>query len=190
MHRLIATLSRWWAGLKKRGGDFVDLFKPRGHVELWLIHAEGPQKGDVAQIIKGRNVVTGWLSSGGVAPTSGRDMMRRILVPSGFSGELSTDADATISEVRLGSGTTAEASSDTSLDTEIAGSDEALVSVEFDLINPYVTFIFEYDESEVNVTISEAGLFSGRGDFIARKTFGAFTKTTQFTLQVRWQIRF
>lgn len=192
MRRLLATLSRWWTGLLKRGGDIVDVFKPRGYVEFHLIHAHGPLKGQVARVIKGRNIVTGWLSVGGAAPTSGRDMMRRILVPNGFAGQLSTDPNATISQLQLGSGTTAETSSDTALETLIPGSLKSLTSVVFDGSNPYVTFIFEYAEGEVNTTISEAGLYSGRTppDFIARKTFGSFTKTSDFTLQVRWQIRF
>lgn len=190
MRRLLATLSRLWVGLRKRGGDVVDLFKPRGYVEFRLIHAHGPRKGEVARVIRGRNIVTSWLSTNGAAPTSGRDMMRRILVPASEPGSLAADAAATISQVQLGSGTTAETSSDTALETPIPGSTKSLSSVTFDPSNPYVTFIFDYSEGEVNTTITEAGLLSGRNDFVARKTFGAFTKTSDFTLQVRWQIRF
>lgn len=194
MRRLIATLSRWWVGLKKRGGDIVDVFKPSGYLEFRLIHAHGPQRGQVARVIRGRNIVTSWLSGGGAAPTSGRDLMRRILAPSAFAGSLAADPLATISQLELGSGTTAETSSDTALETPLGPSSSitGLSSVEFDVSNPYVTFIFEYDEGEANTTISEAALYSGRTpvDFIARKTFGSFTKTSDFTLQVRWQIRF
>lgn len=192
MLRLLPTLRRWWAALRKRGGDVIDVFKPRGYVEFRLIHANGPRKGEVARTIRGRNIVTGWLSSGGAAPTSGRDIMRRILVPDGFAGQLSTDPNATVQQVMLGSGTTAETSSDTSLGAAIPGSLKTVSGVTFDDTSPYVTFIFEYGEGEVNTTISEAGLYSGRTppDFLARKTFGSFTKTSDFTLQVRWQIRF
>lgn len=191
MRGLIASLGRWWVGLTKRLGDVVDVFRPRGDVELVLIHAHGPRKGQVHRRIKGRNVVTSWLSVGGAAPTSGRDMMRRILVPSGFSGQLSTAPLATISQMELGSGTTAESSSDTALEAPLAPTTKkTITSVTFDALNPYVTFIVEYDETEANATISEACLYSGRDDFIARKTFGAFTKTSDFLVELRWTIRF
>jgi hypothetical protein len=192
MRRLLTALSRWWTALRKRGGDIVDTVRLQGRVEFRLIHAHGPNKGQVHRVIKGRNIVTSWLSVSGAAPTSGRDLMRRILVPNGFSGQLSSDPNATISQLALGSGTTAETSADTDLEATIPGSLKSLSSVDFDSSNPYVTFIFEYAEGEVNTTISEAGLYSGRTppDFVARKTFGSFTKTSDFTLQVRWQIRF
>ena len=198
MRSLISTVSRWWTALSKRAGDVVDVFKPRGRVEFRLYHAHGPNKGELYKVIKGRNIVTSWL---GTTPTSGRDMMRRILIPGpgslvgSFTGQLSGNPNATIQQVQLGSGTTAEASSDTALETALnvppyGHTIKALSSVTLDSSNPWVTFIFEYPEGEANATISEAGLYSGRGDFIARKTFGAFTKTNDFTLQVRWEIRF
>jgi len=195
---MIATLRRWWTGLLKRAGDVVDVFKPRGYVEARLIYAHGPKKGEVYKTYYGRNIVTSWLS--GPNPTSGRDLMRRVLVdpgddPAGLWGE----TDACVKQVELGSGTTAETAADTALEIPIPGpypapghTRKALTSVDFDLVNPYVTFIFDYAEAEANATISEAGLYSGptRNDFIARKTFGSFTKTDDFTLQIRWQIRF
>ena len=190
IRNLLTTARRWWVNFLKRGEDFTDLFKPRGEVEARLIYAHGPRKGEVARVIHGRNIVTSWLSSGGAAPTSGRDLLRRILAPAAFSGSLAADADATIQQAWLGSGTTAETSSDEGLETLIGGSEKIVSDVVFDALNPYVTFVFEWDESEVNVSISEAGLLSGRDDFIARKTFGTFTKTSDFTLEIRWTIRF
>jgi len=209
MRRLITTLSRWWTGFLKRAGDVVDIFKPRGYVEARLYYANGPKKRQIARVVHGRNIVTSWLSGGGLSPTSGRDLMRRILIPGPSStvgtmpGQLSENANATIQYLELGSGTTAETSADTALETPVGGvttptTIKAVSDVELDLSNPWVTFIFEYGEAEANVTISEAALMSGRpdgagygrGDFIARKTFGQFTKTNDFTLQIRWQIRF
>ena len=193
MQSLITTLRRWWVAFLKRAGDVTDVFKPRGYVEAHLIHANGPKKGQIYRVIKGRNIVTSWLSGGGASPTSGRDLMRRLLVPSGEVGSLNGATDASISQIRLGSGTSAETVGDTALGTPLApDSTKALSSVIFDPVSPYVTFIFEYDETEVNTTISEAALLTGpsRNDFVARKTFGAFPKTSDFTLQLRWQIRF
>lgn len=200
MRRLITTLRRWWTGLQKRAGDVIDIFKPRGYVEARLYYADGPRKGELHKVIKGRNIVTSWLEPSGNTPTGGRDLMRRILIPTGFAGELSSDAQAIIGRLELGSGTTAETSADTALESPIGGGTPTtitdLASVTLDASNPWVTFIFDYSEAEANATISEAGLYSqrdpgdGRGDFIARKTFGSFTKTAEFTLQIRWQIRF
>jgi hypothetical protein len=197
MSHLITTLRRWWAGFKKRAGDVVDLFKPRGYVEARLLYAHGPKKGQVYRTIYGRNIVTSFINPGG-SPLSGRDMMRRILIPASFAGEsLAGDANAVIGRIQLGSGTTAETASDGAppateiLEIPLVPSTLKNVGdVELDTLNPYVTFIFEYDESEANATISEAALYSNNGDFIARKTFGSFTKTSDFTLQIRWQIRF
>jgi hypothetical protein len=171
----------------------LDVFKPKGYVEATLFYAHGPRKGEVYRTVKGRNIVTSWLSSGGAAPTSGRDLMRRLLVPSSFGGSLNGATDAAISQCELGSGTTAETAADTALEVPLApSSKKALGSVDYDGSNPYVTFIFEYAEGEANASISEAVLLSGstREDLVARKTFGAFSKTSDFTLQIRWQIRF
>jgi hypothetical protein len=190
--KLINTLLRWWTGLKKTADAVLDVFRPHGIVEARLYYADGPRKGELYKVIKGRNIVTSWL---GGTPTSGRDLMRRLLVNPAEGGSLNGVADAWIDRIQLGSGTTAETSGDTDVEIPLIGAGVTLKthsSVIFDGVNPYVTFVFDYSESEANATISEAGLYSGptRNDFIARKTFGAFTKTNQFTLQIRWQIRF
>lgn len=188
-------LRRWWLALTKVGGDIVDIFKPRGWVELRLIHAHGPQKGQVAKVVRGRNIVTSWQSVAGAAPTSGRDLLRRKLVPVGFTGSLNGDDDACIAYVQLGSGGTLETAADTGLASALALTEKALTDVEYDLGNPYVTFIFEYTEIEANYTLAEIIICSARGatgsrDVFARKTFGAVTKTSDFSLQVRYTLRF
>lgn len=189
MRNLIAALSRYWAAWKKIGEDIIDVFKPKGYVELRLCYAHGPKKGQVSRIIKGRNVVTNFLGGTGL---SGRDMMRRLLIPSGFGTSLSGDTTKVIGQIALGSGTTAEAASDEDLVAEIGSTRKAVTEVTLDGSNTYVTFIVDYDEGEANTTISEAGLFSDDTpvDFIARKTFGSFTKTPDFTLQLRWILKF
>ena len=195
------ALRRWWTALRKTAGYFVDGLKPKGKVELILRYAHGPKEGLVYKRIKGDNIVTGYLKDAARPTTgtydeySGRDMMRRILVKQAdysAEGGLGGDGDYTVQKMVLGSGTTAELSSDDALDTEIAGSAKALDSVTLDATNPYVTFVTGWDETEVNETISEVALLSGATppDFIARKTFSPFTKTNDFTLSVRWTIRF
>jgi hypothetical protein len=177
----------WW----KVGGDLVDLFKPRGYVELVLIHADGPLKGQVARRkYVGRNVVTSWLSSGGAAPTGGRDVIRRKLVPSGFSGSLAGDSQAVIYYCELGTDGTTENAADAGLGAALSpSSQKAVSSVEFDATNPYVTFVFEYDQTEANGTLRELVILTQRFDVFARKTFGDFSNNQDFALQVRYTVR-
>lgn len=183
------SLTRWFLGLWKQAQRWWDCITPDGHVELELIDASG----NVAKTLRGRNVVTAWQSVGGVAPTSGRDLMRRLLVPPALPGSLNSVADAFVGQVELGSGPTAETAGDTGLAVPLSPSSrKALSTVEFDPTNTYVTFIFDYGTSEANASISEAILLSGptRNDVLSRKTFGAFSKTADFTLRLRWSYRF
>lgn len=193
MQYLKNLLRLLWLSTRKTAGDLVDAFKPKGYVELRLVWAHGPLKGTTARIVRGRNVITGFLDNpDGIL--SGRDIFRRLLVPSTFSGALSDDTYK-ISQIQLGSGNTAESSADVELETPIADSRKDITSVTFDEDNTYVTFYVEYDETEMNTTIVEAALRNqsanngGDGDFLARKTFGSFTKTSDYILQVRWTIR-
>lgn len=193
--KFLRSLLRWLLPVAKTWGDLVDSTKPKGFVEMRLVHARGPRKGEVARVIRGRNVVTGFLKEASTNDIySGRDIMRRLIVPSTFAGALSDDVYK-VSQVELGSGNTAETSADESLETPIAGSRKDISSVTFDATNTYVTFYVEYDESEVNTTITEAALRNqspnngGDGDVLARKTFGSFTKTPEYILQIRWTLR-
>jgi hypothetical protein len=201
MTRLLETIRRWLAVLLLPGGaaELSDNYDPNGYVEAVLRYAHGPKKGQIYKVYEGKNVVTNFINDlNGAAPTSGRDLMRRILVPDSFTGSLANDSGsltntgAIIKSIELGDGTTAEAASDETLVSAISGSIKDVSAVEFHPTSTYVTFIVEYDETEVNQTISEAALLSGRSprDFVARKTFGAFPKTNEFTLQIRWTIRF
>jgi len=191
------AMVRWWRGLLKVGGDFVDIFKPRAYVEFRLIHATGPKKGQVAKrAFVGRNVVTSLLNGSGSAPTGGRDMIRRKLVPAditGITGSLADDNDVVIQWCELGTDGTTESAADTGLGAALVPSSLKQVSeVEFDPTNPYVTFVFVYDQTEVNTTFRELVILSDRSpdkDVFARKTFGAFTKTSDFALQVRYTLR-
>lgn len=196
MKRLYYFVIQTWRALGKSASAFIDHFQPAGRVELILRYADGPKKGQVYRRLQGRNVVTSWLAaSPNVPPMGGRDLMRRLLIKrlsdGGFSGGRGGDANATLYEMELGTGNTAETSADTALDTKITSSEKAISSVEFDATSPYVTVVSVWDETEVNTTgIVEVGLKSENGDFVARKTFGAFNKTSDFTLEVRWTIKF
>lgn len=195
LKELLLALRRAFVTARKVGDGLVDVFRPTGWVEFRLIHATGPKKGQVARVIRGRNVVTSWLSAGGASPTSGRDLMRRRMVPQAFTGSLSGDDDTAIHYIQLGDDGTVEQASDTGLGSALAGTEKAVSAVEYDATNSYVTFVFEYDETEANTTIRELVVLSGRGatgsrDVFARKTVGAFDKDEDFGLQVRYTLRF
>jgi hypothetical protein len=202
MRRLLQKIGEWFRELRKDADVLLDVFRPRGWVEIRLIHAKGPQKGQVARSerfamrtpVLGRNVVTGFVPNRAGPIYSGRDIMRRLLLLSSNPDELSGD-DYKVGYIQLGAGTTAESSADYALASAIANSMKVISDTELDGSNPYVTFIAQWEEDEVNVSISEAMLWSNDSDPstahpYARKTFTAFTKTNDFTLQVRWQIRF
>lgn len=184
----LAALRLFFLGLRKSAQAFVDAFTPSGHVELVLRYAHGPMEGQVYRRIKGRNVVTGFL---GEAYYSGRDMMRRMIVPSDFPGSLVATDDHVVHKCQLGTGTTAETSDDTSLVNGITPIRE-IYDVSFDVSHTWVTFIFQFEEDEANATLAEVALLSDTSpaDFLARKTFNSFTKTNEFTLEVQWTIRF
>ena len=182
--------------MKKGAGSLVDSFKPSGHVEAVLRYADGKKKGEVYRTIKGRNIITSTLS--GSAPTGGRDVIRRLIIDptiaTGGSESLKNTSGAVISRMVLGTSATAEAVTDTLASmTQVAGSTVAISSVSLDSVNPYVTFSAVWDQSQGNANnIAEAGLLgaTARNDFFARKTFSPFTKTTDFTLQINWTLRF
>mgnify|MGYP001331925576 CR=1 FL=1 len=201
---LLKNAKQRWIGLRKTAGDIADVFAPKNQVEALLIHAKGPNKGEVYKSFKGRNIITSFVTSTSPSPSiSGRDLMRRLIAPpntdSGtVAGSLSaftstgTDTGAYAAKMALGSGTSAENAADTALDAAIGGTEASISSVVFDPTYPYVTFITNWSEDEANTTIGEVSLLSGRGvrDFIGRKTFSSFTKTSDFTLQIRWTLRF
>lgn len=202
--KILRQIVRFARGVRKDLDALLDHTEPHGWVEVRLIHANGPKRGQIAKSqitpmhvpVLGRNVVTGFLTG---PPYSGRDIMRRKIVHSDFTGYLTGD-DYTIRRIQLGAGSTAETSSDTSLESPLASNSiKEISSVEFDAANPYVTFVATWDENEGNLSISEAGLWGpdisadasfANDHFWARKTFEAFTKNNNFTLQLRWTIRF
>ncbi len=187
---MLQTLYSWFLSVLQFLLGFApswiaDSFRPQGYVTFIL-----REKGVIIrQWSVGHNIVMSWQSENGEAPTSGRDIIRRVLVPASFAGSLAADAEAVIYSCQLGSGTTAETTADTGLETEISGSEKPFTEVEFDPAHPYVTFIARYDESEVNQTISEVLILTARGDAFARKTCGAFTKNSSWALEVRYQLR-
>ena len=182
--------------MKKEAGSLVDSFNPTGHVEAILRYADGPKKGEVYRVLEGSNIVTSTLN--GAAPTGGRDVIRRLIIDpniaTGGSESLKNTTGAVISRMVLGTNATAAATTDTlATMTQVAASTVNITSVSLDSSNPYVTFSAVWDQNTGNASnIAEAGLLgeATRSDFFARKVFSAFTKTSDFTLQINWTLRF
>lgn len=195
IHRLYHDLRQLQIALRKGAAGFRDGLKPSGHVEAILRYADGPKMGEVYRVVEGRNIVTSGPLTGS-AGRGGRDMMRRLLInPTAFSSDsINGDAGAYVEKMVLGTNTTAESASDTlATMTQVTGSTVTVSAIDLDLNNPYVTFTANWGQNEANAAnIAEAGLLSDRSpvDMFARKTFSPFTKTTDFTLQINWTLRF
>jgi hypothetical protein len=195
IHRLYHDLRQLQIALRKGAVGFRDGFRPEGRVEAILRYADGPKAGNVYRVMEGRNIVISTPLTG-VAGSGGRDIMRRLIVKSTFSGSLATAVTPSVQveKMILGTNTTAESSSDgVATMTQVSGSIVNVTAVSFDASNPYVTFTANWGQNEANAAnIAEAGLLSGRtpADMYARKTFSPFTKTTDFTLQINWTLRF
>ena len=184
---------------RKFGDDVVDLFKPKNRLEIII---RDKKSGDVIRTIKGRNVVTDFVS--GQSFKSGKDVMRRLLINPGHTGsiqeEIATTTTGTwVAHMELGSGSVAEQASQYELATSFYSADntaERPVSSTVTLNNtaPEVTWSATWGDTHANDhTISEAVLYSNKArprDILARKTFTPFTKTDEFTVELRWTLRF
>ncbi len=49
MRRLLQKIGEWVRELRKDADALLDYFRPRGWVEIRLIHATGPKKGEIAR---------------------------------------------------------------------------------------------------------------------------------------------
>ena len=194
---MISNLKQKLISLRKLGGDVVDLFKPRNDVEIIIRKAT---TGEIHKRMKGRNIVTGFL---GVAPFSGRDVMRRLLIPPTDSNSAQNyshgvyDNRIWVAKMEVGTGGNAEQASDQELDGDTSNADavQNITSWALSSSDTYITFTATWDDTVLNgLTLKEVVLLSNRTspspDFLARKTFQAFTKTDEFTFEVRWTLRF
>ena len=110
--------------------------------------------------------------------------MRRVIVNPGTSGTLNNVSGAYVDQMILGTNTAAPAVTDVLGTMTTVGAAKQVASVSFDSSNPYVTFTVTWGQNEALASnIAEVGLLSAsaRNDFLARKTFSPFTKTTDFS---------
>lgn len=140
----------------------------------------------------------GWKLDSGEVPLgenlfvdNGRQLLAYVL------GGRSPLSDFYISRFGIGTGTTAPASTDTSLENPVYfDAPTNLVSTKevsaIDFPSPYVLRVeFTIGSGDGNgYLITELGLFSGSGSLIARRTNVGINKTSDFAPQLLWRIRF
>ena len=188
-------MKQFLIALKKVGGDIVDLFQPKNRVKITITNVN---TGKIHKVIHGRNIVTGFIASGN--NKSGRDFMRRLLLPASesasFQGSAVNNTDGYwVDVMKLGTGTTAEDSAQTGLVTHVGSADKDVATYTLSSTATEVTFKATWGASDANGnTFSEAGLYSNETNnvqhFIARKTFTPFNKTSDFEFSIEWTLRF
>lgn len=188
MKKLIERLKLWWTNLRKTKDDFLDVFSPKNQVKVTVKDLEG----NVVRVIQGRNIVTGYINNT-LNNISGRDFMRRTIIASTISSK--TTSGRFISYMKLGTGSDAETVNDTGLDQEVGSLNSTReyigTNISLSTTDPDVTFTASWGSGDANgSSISEVGLYSDQGDFIARKTFASFQKTSAFTFDIEWTLRF
>lgn len=186
MKKLIETLRLWITSLRKTKDDFLDVFSPKNQVKITIKDLNG----NPIRVITGRNIVTGYIN-GTLVDVSGRDFLRRCIINPSITSK--TLSGRYISYMKLGTGSDAETVNDTDLDQEITPDTTKYISTNVSLstTDPDVTFTASWGSSDANgSSISEVALYSDQGDFIARKTFSSFSKTSAFTFDVEWTLRF
>jgi len=185
MKKLLNKIRQFLISLKKTRGDLIDVFSPKNSVRITIMDLDG----NIIEVIEGRNIVTGFVT-GNTNNISGRDFLRRAIInstdPESVSGRY-------VSYMKLGTGTDAETVNDTGLDTAISdvSAQQSITTTSLDPSDPDITFTASWGSSDANGNdITEVGLYSDQGDFLARKTFSSFNKTSAFTFQIEWTLRF
>ena len=185
MKKIISKIRQFLVSLKKTKGDLIDVFSPKNSVRITIRDLEG----NVVDTIEGRNIVTGYIT-GNTTSISGRDFLRRVIIQNGNSSSVS---GRYVAYMKLGTGTDAETVNDTDLDSAISSgtAQKNVTAVALSATDPDVTFTASWGSADANGNdITEVGLYSDQGDFLARKTFSSFNKTNAFTFQIEWTLRF
>ena len=166
---------RFLLALKKTVLGLLFPHRPRGFMDFEFTDA----RGRVVRRAQGENVVTSWLGSDPSGPTSGRDVLRRLLISPEFEGALSAQDGAFIQYLELGTDGTLETPADGSEDSipfapALTGGHairKPVSEVVLHETKPWVTFVFYFTPNEVNTALREAVVFTQRLDPFARKTF-------------------
>ena len=97
----------------------------------------------------------------------------------------------TVSQMAIGSATTAPVTGDTALGLEVTRKPIAtFTTTELTANPPNWTAVVSFATNEANTTLAEVGLFnsSAAGTMLARATFASFVKATSNTLNISYTI--
>jgi hypothetical protein len=115
--------------------------------------------------------------------------IKNLIVDTGlnFICDRMKDDETAMTHMALGSGTTAPAAGDTSLESQL-GSREALDSST--VTNNQIVFVASFEASDATGAVTEAGIFNAAsgGTMLCRTVFSVVNKAADDTLTVNWTI--
>jgi len=135
-------------------------------------------RGDVALVLRDKN-----------GNVKDERKVKNLIVDTGlnFICDRMKDDETAMTHMALGSGTTAAAAGDTSLESQL-GSRELLDSAT--VSNNTITYTASFEASDATGAVTEAAIFNAAsgGTMLCRVTFSVVNKAADDTLSVNWQL--
>ena len=135
-------------------------------------------RGDVALVLRDKN-----------GNVKSEQKVKNLIVDTGlnFICDRMKDDETAMTHMALGSGTTAAAAGDTSLESQL-GSRELLDSAT--VSNNTITYTASFEASDATGAVTEAAIFNAAsgGTMLCRVTFSVVNKAADDTLSVNWQL--
>jgi len=135
-------------------------------------------RGDVALVLRDKN-----------GNVKSEQKVKNLIVDTGlnFICDRMKDDETAMTHMALGSGTTAAAAGDTSLESQL-GSRELLDSAT--VSNNTITYVASFEAGDATGAVTEAAIFNAAsgGTMLCRVTFSVVNKAADDTLSVNWQL--
>lgn len=135
-------------------------------------------RGDVALVLRDKD-----------GNVKSEQKVKNLIVDTGlnFICDRMKDDETAMTHMALGSGTTAPAAGNTSLESQL-GSREALDSTT--VSNNTITYVASFEAGDATGAVTEAAIFNAAsgGTMLCRVTFSVVNKAADDTLSVNWQL--
>lgn len=135
-------------------------------------------RGDVALVLRDKD-----------GNVKSEQKVKNLIVDTGlnFICDRMKDDETAMTHMALGSGTTAPAAGNTSLESQL-GSREALDSST--VSNNTITYVASFEAGDATGAVTEAAIFNAAsgGTMLCRVTFSVVNKAADDTLSVNWQL--
>lgn len=135
-------------------------------------------RGDVALVLRDKD-----------GNVKSEQKVKNLIVDTGlnFICDRMKDDETAMTHMALGSGTTAAAAGNTSLESQL-GSREALDSST--VSNNTITYVASFEAGDATGAVTEAGIFNAAsgGTMLCRVVFSVVNKAADDTLSVNWQL--